>query len=63
MLLRNGKIAEVFRSEAPDAKSLRATEIEGAGKTLLPGLIDVHVHLAAPGGLLEKQSDYGRGRG
>ncbi len=58
VLLRNGKIAEVFRSEAPDAKSLRATDIEGAGKTLLPGLIDVHVHLAAPGGLLEKQSDY-----
>src|SRR5262249_45822369 len=31
---------------------LKADSIEAAGKTLLPGLIDVHVHLGAPGGFV-----------
>jgi imidazolonepropionase-like amidohydrolase/ABC-type multidrug transport system permease subunit len=58
VLVRNGTIAEVYEGAAPDAKSLKASEIEAAGKTLMPGLIDVHVHLAAPGGVYEKPSDY-----
>jgi ABC-2 type transport system permease protein len=51
VLVRNGKIAEIYRGpSAPDARELKADVIEAAGKTLLPGLIDVHVHLGATGG-------------
>jgi imidazolonepropionase-like amidohydrolase len=32
--------------------------IEGSGKTLLPGLIDVHVHLSSPGGMSTSSNDY-----
>jgi imidazolonepropionase-like amidohydrolase len=42
----------------PDPAFLRAELVEAAGKTLLPGLIDVHVHLGAPGGFYESTSDY-----
>lgn len=58
VLIRDGKIAEIFTGEAPSAKDLKASEVEGAGKTLLPGLIDVHVHLGSPGGFYEKWDDY-----
>lgn len=44
VLIKDGKIAEIYTGSAPDAKSLRADGIEAAGKTLLPGLIDVRVH-------------------
>lgn len=50
VLVRNGKIEEIYEGKAPDSKTLKADAIEGSGKTLLPGLIDAHVHLAAPGG-------------
>lgn len=50
ILIRRGKITEVFEGAGPDPKSVNATPLEAAGKTVLPGLIDVHVHLAAPGG-------------
>ena len=50
VLVRGGKIAEVYENDGPDPKSLNAETVEGAGKTILPGLIDVHVHLAATGG-------------
>lgn len=50
VLIRNGKIAKVYEGAAPDAKSLNAEPIEAAGKTILPGLIDMHVHLGASGG-------------
>src|ERR1017187_3730415 len=53
VLTRDGRIAEIYSGEPPSAKNLKATEIEGAGKTLLPGLIDVHVHLSGPGGFYE----------
>jgi len=49
VLIKDGKIAEIYTGPAPDAKSLRADGIEAAGKTLLPGLIDVQVHLSSPG--------------
>src|SRR5262249_22002728 len=49
VLVRNGKIERIFTGDAPEAKSLDAETIEAAGKTLLPGLIDTHVHLGAPG--------------
>ena len=56
VLIRQGKIAEIYEGSAPDAKSLKAEAIEAAGKTVLPGLIDVHVHLGASGGFYDEQS-------
>src|SRR5579884_1122672 len=58
VLVRNGKIAAVYGNPAPDAKQLKAELIEAAGKTLLPGLIDVDVHLSWPGGVFASQKDY-----
>lgn len=56
VLVRGGRIAEIYEGASPDAKSLDAEPIEAAGKTLLPGLIDVHVHLGASGGFYEDPS-------
>ncbi len=59
VLVRDGKIAEVYAaSAAPDPETLHAEVVEGAGKTLLPGLIDVHVHLGGPAGLSDSSADY-----
>ena len=38
--------------------TVKATLVEAAGKTVLPGLIDVHVHLVAPGGFYADMSKY-----
>jgi len=43
VLLRGGKIIQLWRGPAPPAKTLHAELIEGAGKTLLPAFIDAHV--------------------
>ncbi|MCU1235630.1 MAG: type transporter [Candidatus Solibacter sp.] len=51
VFVHDGKIAEIYEGDAPDPDQIKAEVIEGAGKTLLPGLIDVHVHLAASGGV------------
>jgi imidazolonepropionase-like amidohydrolase/ABC-type multidrug transport system permease subunit len=56
ILIRDGKIAGVYEGEGPDPKSVKAMLIEASGKTILPGLIDVHVHIAAPGGFGETRS-------
>lgn len=48
VLVKNGHIAEVYEGAAPDPKSLQADEVDGAGKTVLPGLIDTHIHLSLP---------------
>jgi imidazolonepropionase-like amidohydrolase len=53
ILIKQGRIAEIYEGTAPDAKLLNAEPIEAAGKTILPGLIDVHVHLGASGGFPE----------
>lgn len=58
VLVRSGKIAQVFDAPAADTKSLHADVVDAAGKTLLPGLIDLDVHLSAPGGVYENASDY-----
>jgi len=58
ILVRDGKIAAVYAGEGPDPKSVHAEAIEAAGKTALPGLIDVHVHLSAPGGLETNITEY-----
>ncbi len=48
--LKNGAIVDVIEEgkTATEDASAYAT-IEGAGKTVLPGLIDVHAHFGAPG--------------
>ncbi len=48
VLVKNGRIVEV--GEQGSAESPKDAEVvNGAGKTLLPGLIDMHVHLGASG--------------
>lgn len=58
VLIRGGKIAEVYEGEGPDPRVVKATPIEAAGKTILPGLIDVHVHLVATGGFYPDMTRY-----
>jgi imidazolonepropionase-like amidohydrolase/ABC-type multidrug transport system permease subunit len=58
VLVRGGKIAEVFDGSGPDPKSLNAETVEAAGKTILPGLIDVHIHLGGPAGFYSDMSKY-----
>ncbi len=53
VLIKSGKIAEVYDGTFPDAKTLNAEAIDGAGKTVLPGLIDMHVHVGGPGGFYD----------
>lgn len=58
VFVANGRIVAIHAGHGPDPETLKAEVIEAAGKTLLPGLIDVHVHLGAPGGVFEKVEDY-----
>lgn len=58
VLVRGGKIAAVYEGDGPDPKSLKAEVMEAAGKTILPGLIDVHVHLGATGGFTGDEKNY-----
>ncbi|WP_031495127.1 amidohydrolase family protein [Bryobacter aggregatus] len=58
VLIKQGKIVALYNGTAPVAKSLNAIEIEAAGKTLLPGLIDVHIHLGSPGGFYDDPKKY-----
>jgi imidazolonepropionase-like amidohydrolase/ABC-type multidrug transport system permease subunit len=58
VLVKDGRITEIFTGSAPDPKTLKAEAIDAAGKTLMPGLIDVHVHLGNPGGFSANASDY-----
>lgn len=58
VLVRGGKIAEVYEGAGPDPKMVKAEAVEAAGKTILPGLIDVHVHLGAPGGIYTDMKDF-----
>lgn len=57
VLVRNGKIDSIYEGAAPDPEKLHAETVEGAGKTLLPGLIDAHVHLGGPAGISESVQD------
>ncbi|HJZ95158.1 MAG TPA: amidohydrolase family protein [Candidatus Solibacter sp.] len=58
VLVRDGKVAEIYEGAAPEPEKLKAETVEGAGKTLLPGLIDAHVHVSAPGGISTNADDY-----
>ena len=50
VLIRDGKIARLWDGAITDADvPTDATPINAAGMTLLPGLIDAHVHLSANG--------------
>ncbi|HKD05273.1 MAG TPA: amidohydrolase family protein [Bryobacteraceae bacterium] len=51
VLVKDGKIAAVYDGNIPDPKDVKAQPIEAAGKTVLPGLVDVHIHLGPSGGL------------
>jgi len=56
VLVKDGKIAEIYDGNIPDPKSVNARAVEAAGKTVLPGLIDVHVHLGPSGGIDDYQN-------
>ena len=58
LLIKNGKIAQVFRKPPEDTKALNADVRDEAGKTLMPGLIDMHVHIGAPGGVFKNSQSY-----
>lgn len=58
VLVSGGKIAGVFSGAGPDPEPLKADVVEAAGKTLLPGLIDTHVHLGGPAGISANSSGY-----
>ena len=58
VLVRNGKIEAVYEGATPEPSSLKAEVLEAIGKTVMPGLIDVHVHLGAPGGVYADPRDY-----
>jgi imidazolonepropionase-like amidohydrolase/ABC-type multidrug transport system permease subunit len=58
VLIRNGKIDQIFSSAPPKSIEDSANVVEGAGKTILPGLIDVHVHLGNPGGIPQDWAKY-----
>jgi imidazolonepropionase-like amidohydrolase/ABC-type multidrug transport system permease subunit len=58
VVVHDGKITGVFDGAGPDPGKIRAEVVEGSGKTLLPGLIDAHVHLSAPGGISSNSEDY-----
>jgi hypothetical protein len=59
VLVKGGRIAEVYDGNIPDPKELHAEAIEAAGKTILPGLIDTHVHLDGPAGFYDDSKEYG----
>jgi imidazolonepropionase-like amidohydrolase/ABC-type multidrug transport system permease subunit len=58
VLIRKGKIETVYEGSFPEAKTLNAEALDGAGKTLLPGLIEMHVHLGASGGFYDDWSKF-----
>jgi imidazolonepropionase-like amidohydrolase len=49
VIVRDGRIASVIATGAARPNIARA--IDGTGHTLLPGLIDAHLHFSVPGGL------------
>lgn len=58
VLVKNERIAEVFSSPPADTQSFAASVIESSGKTLLPGLIDMRVHIGMPGGVYRDVAKY-----
>jgi imidazolonepropionase-like amidohydrolase len=52
VVFRDGRVAAVAR--AGSRRGDEARSIDGTGHTLLPGLIDAHLHLVLPGGLAKR---------
>jgi ABC-type multidrug transport system permease subunit len=48
VLIKGGKIAAVYEGRIPDPQELRAAPVEAAGKTLLPGLVELDAHVGGP---------------
>lgn len=57
--VRNGRIVSVVADgeSAPENANLFAV-VDSAGKTLLPGFIDVHAHLGSPGAVSSDMAQY-----
>jgi cytosine/adenosine deaminase-related metal-dependent hydrolase len=53
VLFRDGRVSEITptRSRPTAASDGSIRTIDGTGHTLLPGLVDAHLHLSIPGGL------------
>jgi imidazolonepropionase-like amidohydrolase len=49
VLFRNGRVATIEPTGKPPDDRIRT--IDGSGHTLLPGLVDAHLHFSIPGGL------------
>jgi imidazolonepropionase-like amidohydrolase len=58
VLIKGGKIAEVFQNPPADTASLHAEVRDEIGRTVMPGLIDMHVHIGAPGGVYQDPKRY-----
>lgn len=58
VLIRRGRIEEIFSGTAPKSAEEGANVVESSGKTIIPGLIDLHVHLGTPGGIVEDTTAY-----
>jgi imidazolonepropionase-like amidohydrolase/ABC-type multidrug transport system permease subunit len=58
VLIRSGRIAQVFENGPNNPKSFDAEVIDAAGKTLIPGLIDMHIHIGGPGGIYQDPKKY-----
>ncbi len=51
LLVEGGTVAGLwFDGTGPDARELAAEVVDGAGATIVPGLVDSHAHLSLPGG-------------
>lgn len=50
VLIRNGLVERIFSHLPPSPESLQAEVVEAAGKTIVPGFIDVDVRLDNPDG-------------
>lgn len=53
VLMQDGRVTSIELGGGPTQKGARV--IDGAGQTLLPGLVDAHVHFTIPGGLPERR--------
>jgi imidazolonepropionase-like amidohydrolase/ABC-type multidrug transport system permease subunit len=58
VLVKNGRIEHVYAGAVPDPGKLKADTIQADGKTLLPGLIDTHIHLGSSGGSYESNASF-----
>ena len=58
VLIKDGKILQVFTTAPSETGSFHADVVDAAGKTIMPGLVDMHVHIGAPGGVYKDQKQY-----